>query len=635
MRLNVVRAFLLSVLLAFFGAAAAAEDWIQQRAWAEDPSGQQSWAQAKSARFQPFEGVLSRGFGASAIWVKLTLNSPDPGQPTGKLVLRLRPVYLDSIEVFDAAVPDGLAGHTGDLLHPALQPIRGLDFMVPLAEGPLPRDIYLRVTSSSTRQIHAEVVPEKTLLQQLPQQHLLFALYVGAVTLFAIWGGTYWAFTRDKMVGLFGVKQTAAWVYALCSLGYMRIWWPLGWPAFWLDHLSSLFSMLATTTAIYFHYTFLQDYRPSRWAVWALRGMLCLLPVNLLLFLNGQTSWALHINMVSVLLAPFVMLFAAWTAKGWGVQPPSPAGGQSLRGNAVAAVKLPRFLVVGFYTFIVVILCLAALPGLGVVRGGEIGLYLVQAHGLASALMVVLLLQYRTYLMRQAQFEDQKLLARTQLQAEQDRRLRDEQEKLLAMLTHELKTPLSTIYMRLDEDGKNAQAIKRSISEMNNVIDRCVQANKVQDQKMLVQSEPVDLMLLVDDVVTSAPMPERIQVLSHAQHRLQTDRQLLGIVVSNLVENACKYSAKETAIQIEVADLGDQLQLTFKNTIGRAGWPSETRIFEKYYRGPGAQGQAGTGLGLFLVQSLVASLGGHIAYQPTATHVCFVLTLPKSNAEAV
>jgi len=32
---------------------------------------------------------------------------------------------------------------------------------------------------------------------------------------------------------------------------------------------------------------------------------------------------------------------------------------------------------------------------------------------------------------------------------------------------------------------------------------------------------------------------------------------------------------------------------------------------------------------------LVVSLGGHIAYQPTATHVCFVLTLPKSNAEAV
>jgi K+-sensing histidine kinase KdpD len=116
---------------------------------------------------------------------------------------------------------------------------------------------------------------------------------------------------------------------------------------------------------------------------------------------------------------------------------------------------------------------------------------------------------------------------------------------------------------------------------------------------------------------------------------LQTDRQLLGIVLSNLVENACKYSAKDSRIDIAVEDLGSQVQLTFKNSTGRAGWPSETRIFEKYYRGSGAQGQAGTGLGLFLVQSLVASLGGRIAYQPTATQVCFVLTLPKSNAGAV
>ena len=77
-----------------------------------------------------------------------------------------------------------------------------------------------------------------------------------------------------------------------------------------------------------------------------------------------------------------------------------------------------------------------------------------------------------------------------------------------------------------------------------------------------------------DDVVTSAPSPERIDVQSSAQHRLQTDRQLLGIVLSNLVENACKYSAKNSAIEIAVEDLGSQVQVTFKNSPGRAGWPA-------------------------------------------------------------
>ena len=621
MRVNYIRAVLVSGLLALFALTAAADDWITQRAWLEDQGGKQTWAQVQNAPFQPYEGVLSKGFGDSAIWVKLKIEAPVNQQQAANLVLRLRPVYLDSVEMFDPAVPGGVAVRTGDVHHPAFQPLRGLDFMVPLAAGPLPRDIWLRVTSSSTRQIHAEVLPEKKLLEELSYQHLLFSLYVGVITIFSLWGISYWAFTKDRIVGLFGVKQTAALVYALCSLGYMRMGWPTDWPAAWLDSLSSMFSMFAVSAAIYFHGVFLQDYQPRRWALWAMRGLLCLLPINLLFFASGHPMLALEINLISVLATPFVALGAAWTAKGWSTAP---------SGQDLSTVLLPRFLVVGFYGVLVVILVWAALPGLGVVRGGEIGLYLVQAHGLASGLMVALLLQYRAHLMRKAQFEAQSQLARTRLQAEQDRLQRDEQGKLLTMLTHELKTPLATIFMRLDEDGKSAQTIKKSIREMNDVIDRCVQANKVQDHKLQVHKKSLDLMQILGDVVASSPAPERIDVRSIQPIWLQTDPQLLFIVLNNLVENACKYSAKETRIHISYQDMGDSMQLSICNVPGRAGWPSEGRVFEKYYRSPGAQGQAGTGLGLFLVRSLTLMLGGHIAYQPNVQQVCFVLTLPKS-----
>ena len=155
MRGNFFRAVLVSGLLALFALTAAAEDWITQRAWLEDQGGKQTWAQVQNAPFQPYEGVLSKGFGDSAIWVKLKIEAPVNQQQAANLVLRLRPVYLDSVEMFDPAVPGGVAVRTGDVHHPAFQPLRGLDFMVPLAAGPLPRDIWLRVTSSSTRQIHA------------------------------------------------------------------------------------------------------------------------------------------------------------------------------------------------------------------------------------------------------------------------------------------------------------------------------------------------------------------------------------------------------------------------------------------------------------------------------------------------
>jgi len=612
-----------ALLLTFVGGASA-EDLVTQRSWFEDASGRQSFAQVQTQRFQPYDGVLSRGYGSSVIWIKLRIESPrapDSSSPNAGLVLRIRPVYLDEIQVFDSAAKGGVVGVTGDLQHPAEQAVRGLDFMLPLAAGPLPRDVWLRVASTSTRQIHAEVLFEKELFERPPYQHLLFALYVAFVSIFSLWGMTYWVSTRDKMVGLFGVKQSAALMFALCSLGYMRMWWPLAWPAVGLDQLTSLFSMLATSAAIYFHVVFLEDYRPRRWAIWSMRVLLWMLPINLLLFYGLHLPiLALQLNLGLVLVTPFVMFITVLTARGW----------HSSAQTKPASVLLPKPLMVGFYSALVLILLLAALPGLGLTRGGEVGLYLVQAHGLASGLMVLLLLHYRAHLVERSRFESQVLLTQAQQREEQERIQRQDQEKLFAMLAHELKTPLATMYMRLDEAGKDAHAIKQSIREMNSVIDRCVQATRLQDHRLQVRPETLDLRELLAGVVAAMPSGQDIRIPPGPSLILQADRQLLFIVLSNLLENASKYSAKGTPIEIHLEQLDEAIRVDVCNVSGRAGMPDAQKVFHKYYRSPGAQGQAGTGLGLFLVRSLVELMGGTIAYQPEEQKVCFVLILPKA-----
>lgn len=594
-----------------------AADLVLARGWLDDPGGQKSWEQIQSASFQPYDGVLSRGFGSSALWIKLSLTPHGQGEVSFSdgLLLRLRPVYLDDIQVYDQG---RLVAHTGDRHHPAQQALRGLDFLVPLSAGPLPRDIWLRVQSTSTRQIFAEVVPARTFLQETPLQHLMFSMYVALVLIFALWGLTYWVFTGEKMMGLFGTKQGAALLYALCSLGFARMWWPQDWATDTLDHLASVFSMLATSLAIYFHSVFLSDYQPRRWISWALKGVVGLLPINLLLFfVFNKPSLALQINMLTVLLAPFLLLLAAWTAQGWRrAQPPG-------------KILLPRFLIVGFYAVLIAILVLAALPGLGMASGSEIGLYLVQAHGLASGLIVLLLLHYRAYLVLQAQFAIRTELQRVQLEAERDREQRQEQEKLLAMLTHELKTPLSTMYMRLDERSPEAGALKKSIREMNGVIDRCVQVNRLEDKKMQPNRVRVDVSHLVREAVAVSPDPQRFELQVPHALCVNSDLQLLFMVLGNLFDNACKYSDPATPIVVSLQEEGARIQLSVSNQPGRAGRPEASSVFDKYYRSAGAQGQAGTGLGLFLAHSLVATLGGNLAYQPTPTHVLFVLRLPK------
>lgn len=603
-----------------------ATDLVTQRSWLEDASGQQSFAQVRTQRFEPYESVLSRGYGSSVIWIKLRLESPqvpDSSSSNAGLMLRIRPVYLDDIQVFDSAAKGALVGVAGDLQHPASQAVKGLDFMLPLAAGPLPRDVWLRVASTSTRQIHAEVLFAKELFEQHSSRHLLFALYVAFVSIFALWGMTYWVFTRDKMVGLFGVKQAAALMFALCSLGYMRMWWPSAWPAVGLDQLASLFGMLATSAAIYFHSVFLEDYRPRPWAIWSMRVLVWMLPINLLLFYGLHLPiLALQLNLSMVLVTPFVMLMTVLTAQGWRSSAP-------IKTNP-APVLLPKALVIGFYSALVVILLLAALPGLGLASGGEIGLYLVQAHGLASGLMVLFLLHYRAHLLERSRFESQVLLTQAQQREEQERVQRQDQEKLFAMLAHELKTPLATMYMRLDEAGKDAHAIKQSIREMNSVIDRCVQATRLQDHRLQVRPEPLDLRELLAGVVAAMPSAQDIHIPHGPSLMLQADRQLLFIVLSNLLENASKYSAKGTPIDVYLRQLDDAIRFAICNAPGRAGLPDPQKIFHKYYRSPGAQGQAGTGLGLFLVRSLVELMGGTITYQAAEQKVCFVLILPKA-----
>ncbi len=605
--------------------AFAGQDLITERAWLEDSTGQLQWPQVQSRETTPYEGVLSKGFGDSVVWVRLRIagTAANPGPVQDDLVLRIRPVYLDDIQVFDPAAPNGMAGRTGDTHHPSASSLKGMAFLVPLAANEQPRDIWLRVTSTSTRQLSTTVVREPDLLNLVQTDHLLFALYVGLVSIFSLWGITHWLFTKEKVAGLFGLKQLAALIYALCVLGYMRIFWPQSWSAHSLDLLSSLFSMVATSAGIYFHLVFLSEFKPRLWTLWALRLLAGMLFVNLsLFFVFDMPRLALQINLSTVLITPVVLLIAALLARGWREQ------------DSLNPPALPRRIVIGFYSLLLLILAVASLPGLGLTKGAEIAIYLVQAHGLASGFLVLLMLQYRAYVRQKHQQQAQQQLERLHLQAEQDRLARQEQEQLLTMLTHELKTPLATMHMRLDPGSKGALDIKRAIREMNAVIERCLQSTQLGDQGLQIHASHVDLVAMLHDAVAACPAPERVHVNLPAQWPLLTDPQLLFIVISNLLENACKYAAPDTPIQMEALQATDTHpveRLLISNTVGKSGWPDREKVFGKYYRTPGAQRQAGTGLGLFLVRNLMHKLGGRVDYDPFGEQVRFVLTLPKGT----
>ena len=606
-----------------------AQDHIVERAWVEDASGQLSLQAIRQLPEQRFEGVLSKGFGDSVVWVRLRIDpsvSQRDSSAADRLVLRVRPVYLDDIQLFDPLVHHERIGITGDRVHPRGQTFEGLDFMLSIARGNAPRDLWLRLSSTSTRQLSVQAVTFEELQRRTQTQQMMFGLYIGVILIFMVWGLVHWVFSREKVIGVFGLKQAAALVFALGSLGYTRVFWPESWPAQWLDTTTTVFSILAVGAAIYFHVVLISEFHPQRWLMRLLRLLLLLLPIKLLLVAFNESTAALRINMLEVLLAPVVFLVAVVMARGW--HPTTPPQQRPI---------LARWLVIGFYVLLLLILVMAALPGLGLARGGEVPLYVVQAHGLLTAFLILLMLQYRAHMQQKQQRETALALEGSQLQAQQERDIREEQEKLLAMLAHEIKTPLATMHMRLDANAQGSREIRQAIRDMNTVIDRCMQTTQLGDRQLQAQMAPVNLADVVREAVSASAQPNRIQMTVPAKLSLQTDAQLMFIVLSNLLENAFKYAAADSPINVRLfsqrAPDGSAVQacLEVVNLPGPAGWPEADKVFDKYYRSPHARRQAGTGLGLYLVQNLMQVLGGQIHYQPDLTHVRFVACLPCGN----
>jgi K+-sensing histidine kinase KdpD len=171
---------------------------------------------------------------------------------------------------------------------------------------------------------------------------------------------------------------------------------------------------------------------------------------------------------------------------------------------------------------------------------------------------------------------------------------------------------------------------------MDNVIERCLQTAQLGDRQLTAHLAPTDVVGIVRDAVSCCKQPAQVHMDLPQQSFANTDKQLLFIVLSNLLENACKYAATDTPIRVRLqsvpapASSQSVLQIEVSNSPGIAGWPDADKVFEKYYRSPHARRQAGTGLGLFLVRNLVHILGGRIDYAPSNSAIRFVVQLPSS-----
>lgn len=217
----------------------------------------------------------------------------------------------------------------------------------------------------------------------------------------------------------------------------------------------------------------------------------------------------------------------------------------------------------------------------------------------------------------------------------------------ITTMIHELKRPISTLKMcvsGLDNERMMAQPGVRHelLSETRLALDnlsayfsklRDITFNDVEQIPLNIRS--INLRPIVDAAAASAAIPPGKSVTFRngidPAIELMADRTHLANILSNLIENAIKYSGSAVEITASATETDGNVNLIIADN-GNGISPADLRhIFKRFYRGRAAAGeQPGMGLGLTYVRLLVQAHGGQIAVDSTeGTGTRFTITLPQ------
>ena len=228
------------------------------------------------------------------------------------------------------------------------------------------------------------------------------------------------------------------------------------------------------------------------------------------------------------------------------------------------------------------------------------------------------------------------------------------QTDFVANLSHELKTPIGAVAALADSlNGETetevvwrlAERIVTESHRMSRIVDDLLDLSRVEFGGTEEWSD-VDLgSVLVEAVGTNQHAAKRqglgLSLTGSAELLVRGDRSQLVSVISNLVDNAIKYSEAGGVVRVEGMIQGDEVVVTVTDHGIGIAERDQKRIFERFYRVDKARSRAtgGTGLGLSIVRHIVLEHGGSIDVRSEeGIGSTFMVRLPrvtKQNKETV
>jgi signal transduction histidine kinase len=190
-------------------------------------------------------------------------------------------------------------------------------------------------------------------------------------------------------------------------------------------------------------------------------------------------------------------------------------------------------------------------------------------------------------------------------------------DELLAIVGHELRTPLSSIKGYGQMMARQLATVQDQVQRLDHLIGDVLDTAHADAGRLNLRREPIP----ISDVITSASdrfraaNPDRkLDVTLDAHALIEGDSERLGQVMDNLLSNAAKYSPPDSTIVVQSCIDGEWVRISVTDS-GRGIAPEHLpRLFDRFYRVPvdDAVATPGSGLGLSIVRDLVEAHGGRV-----------------------
>ncbi|NND63694.1 MAG: PAS domain-containing sensor histidine kinase [Flavobacteriaceae bacterium] len=230
-----------------------------------------------------------------------------------------------------------------------------------------------------------------------------------------------------------------------------------------------------------------------------------------------------------------------------------------------------------------------------------------------------------------------------------EKELNELKTKFLSLVSHEFKTPLSGIltsatlaskYTTSEQQEKRAKhlsTIQNKVKYLNNIINDFLSIERLESGKVNYKFSIFPLSKVVNEVIYNANMllkeGQKIIYPSEIEEiQLEFDEKILELVLTNIVNNAVKYSPEHSTVEIIVTPEENKLHIEI--TDDGMGIPEKDQkfIFQRYFRAENALLDQGTGIGLNIVKSHLENLGGTITFtSKEGLGTTFVVQIPTEQ----